>query len=384
MLSSDLIDEAVSWRHHLHQNPELAYQEERTSAFVASRLSESGLSIRHGLAKTGIVGTLIRGTSRRTIAIRADMDALPIEEQTAIGHRSHKSGAMHACGHDGHVAMALAAARACSKIPDLDGIVHFVFQPAEENEGGADRMVRDGLFREFPCDAIFALHNWPSLPLGSYVAREGAMMAAFAVFEIAVTGRGCHAAMPHEGADPILAATQIASALHTITSRNIGPLSAGVVSVTQIHSGTTWNLIPTSCIIRGTTRWLEEDAGEVIERRVKDLACAVARGFGCNAEIKYERRYPATINDRDVARTVHMVAGASNLGLSPISAEPSMAAEDFAFMLREVPGCYLWLGASKSGDNPGLHSPYFDFNDLALPLGASLWVALVRHYLAPR
>lgn len=252
---ADVIAEAVSWRHHLHQHPELAFHETRTADFVASQLGQFGLAVHRGLAGTGVVGTLSRGTSRRTISIRADMDALPIQEQSSAGHASCTPGTMHACGHDGHVAMALAAARICSRLPDLDGTAHFIFQPAEENEGGGRRMMEEGLFRVFPCDAVYALHNWPALPLGTCVALDGPMMAALGSFEIVVSGRGCHGAMPHEGVDSILAACQLVSALQSVVSRNVDPLQASVVSATQIHGGDTWNVVPDNCIIRGTTRW---------------------------------------------------------------------------------------------------------------------------------
>jgi amidohydrolase len=380
-LSADLMAEVVCWRHRLHQHPELAFQETRTADFVASQLGQVGLAVHRGLAGTGVVGTLSRGTSRRTIAIRADMDALPIQEQSGIAHASRAPGIMHACGHDGHVAIALAAARICSRLPDLDGTVHFIFQPAEENEGGGRRMVEDGLFRVFPCDVVYALHNWPALPVGTCVARDGPMMAALGTFEIVVSGRGCHGAMPHEGIDPILAACQLVSSLQSVVSRNVDPLQASVISATQIVGGDTWNVLPDNCIIRGTTRWFDDRVGDILEQRIGDLSKAIAAGFGCAAHVLYQRRIPATINYPDAARLVRNVAGAPSLDLNVIDAGPSMASEDFAFMLQETPGCYLWLGAARAGDNPGLHSPRYDFNDELIPFGVRLWVSIVRESL---
>ncbi|KXF75431.1 peptidase M20 [Paramesorhizobium deserti] len=373
------IEEAVEWRHHLHANPELAFEEHGTSDFIARKLSEWGYSVKTGYGKTGVVGSLQRGTSSRAIGIRADIDALPILEYSGVPYASKTSGRMHACGHDGHVAMALAAARAASRF-QFDGSVHFIFQPAEESEGGGRAMVEDGLFRDFAMDDIYAMHNWPGLDLGRCVARDDEMMAAFGTFEIKVRGRGAHGAMPHEGADPIVAASQIVSGLQTIASRNVSPLQSAVVSATQIHGGDAWNVIPEEVVIRGTTRWFDEDVGRKIAERIGGLATSVATGFGCTADVDHTARYPATINNPDCARFVRELGARVN-GIEVVDALPSMAAEDFAFMLREIPGCYFWLGARKDGSNPGLHSAYFDFNDKLLPLGADMWVSLVEERL---
>jgi hippurate hydrolase len=293
-LSRDVIVEAVSWRHELHKQPELAYNERQTADFVASQLSRFGLNVRRGLGDTGVVGTLTRGTSRRAIAIRADMDALPIQEQSGAPHGSCNPGIMHACGHDGHVVMALAAARVCARLPDLDGTVHVIFQPAEEGGAGARRMIEQGLFEMFPCDAIFALHNWPTLPLGTCVALDGPMMAANAAFKITISGRGCHGAKPNEGTDSILAACQLVTTMQSIVSRNIDPVEAAVVSITQIHAGHTHNVIPDSCAIHGAARWFDDRTGDTLERRIIGLSRSIAAAFGCEAQIHYERRYPAT------------------------------------------------------------------------------------------
>lgn len=379
-LSADLIARAVSWRHHLHEHPELAFKEAKTADFIAERLGEFGFAIHRGLGGTGLVGTLKRGTGRRTIGIRADMDALPIEEKSGAPHASRTSGLMHACGHDGHVAMALAAAEACARLPDLDGTVHFIFQPAEEGECGAKRMIEDGLFRLFPCDAVYALHNQPALPFGTCVARDGVMLAACALFEIAISGRGCHGGRPQQGTDTILAGCQLVSSLQSIVSRNLDPLQSAVVSATQFRAGDSFNVIPDRCVIRGTTRWFDNGVGEMIERRLIEISKSVVAGFGCEVEVNYDRRFSATINDPAAAQFVRKVAG-SIPGLTVADLPPTTGSEDFSEMLLAVPGCYVWLGAGKSGSEPGLHSPRYDFNDDLLPLGAALWVSLVKNSL---
>jgi hippurate hydrolase len=380
-MKADEIEEAVAWRHDLHRHPELAFEEHRTADFVARMLASFGLKVSTGLAGTGVVGTLTRGSSARSIGIRADMDALPIEELGAAPYKSLHPGRMHACGHDGHVTMLLAAARACAESGQFDGTVHFIFQPAEESEGGGRRMVEDGLFKSFPCDAVYGLHNWPSLPVGSCVARDTAMMAALGTFEIVIEGRGSHGAMPHEGVDPIVAACELGASLQTVVSRNVSPLEPAVVSITQIHAGDAWNVIPASCTLRGTTRWFDNAVGDLIETRLTALANSVADGFGCKATIRYERRYPPTINDPAEAAFIRSVASAQD-GIRVEDGAPSMAAEDFSFMLEARPGCYLWLGSGRTGSDPGLHSPYFDFNDEIIPLGVDLWRSVVETKLA--
>jgi amidohydrolase len=380
-ISAEVLAEAVSWRHDIHKHPELGYTEKRTSDLVAAQLTRFEFKVHRGLGGTGVVGTLTRGTSRRVIGIRADMDALPIEEQSGALHTSVNHGTMHACGHDGHVAIALAAARVCANLPDLDGTVHFIFQPAEEGLGGSRRMIEDGLFRLFPCDSIDALHNWPMLPLGTCVARDGPMMAAIAMFEIEIAGRGCHGAMPHEGSDCVLAAAHLITALQSIVSRNVDSSKAAVVSATQLSAGEAWNVIPDRCVIRGTTRWFDEASGNILRTRLRDLAQSIATGFGCQARIKYEDLFPATINDPAVASVVREVARDPSVNLNVMDAAPSTAAEDFSVMLQSAPGCYLWLGGGKNGDGYGLHSPHYDFNDDLLPYGVALWVALVRKCL---
>jgi amidohydrolase len=383
-LSSELIAEAVAWRHHLHQHPELAYSEHWTSDFIATELERNGLRVHRGLAGTGVVGTLSGGTSKRAIGIRADMDALRIQEQGAASHASCIPGLMHACGHDGHVAIALAAARACAQLENLDGTVHFIFQPAEEGGAGARLMIEQGLFRLFPCEAVYALHNWPALPFGTCAALDGAMMAANAVIEIEIRGRGCHGAMPHEGTDCVLAGCYLVSALQSIVSRNVDPLDSAVISVTQIRAGDTHNVVPDTCRIRGTARWFDTAVGERIEHRLGEVARSAAAAFGCDARVSFERRYPATINDAKAAALVRSVAS-SIAGVQVVDARPTTGSEDFSFMLQAVRGCYLWLGAGRrDGADHGLHSPHYDFNDDLIPTGVALWVELVRKSLGQR
>ncbi len=383
LLSPDETSEAVAWRHALHEMPEIAFNEHRTSRFVAGRLATFGLEVSRGLAGTGVVGTLRRGTSRRAIGLRSDMDALPITEATGVSYASRFPGLMHACGHDGHMAMLLAAARHLSRRDDLDGTIHFVFQPAEENEAGARRMIEDGLFERHPMDAVLGIHNWPSLPVGKVGVIAGPMMAAFAVFDIAIAGRGGHAAMPHLGSDPLAAAFQIGTALQTIVARNVSPLASAVVSVTEVHGGDTYNVIPAECRLAGTARWFDPAVGDILEERLRDIVTAMATGLGCTATIDYQRRYPATVNDAVEERAVADTVASLGPELTLATAlEPSMAAEDFAFMLERVPGAYVWLGAERTGENPGLHSPRFDFNDAILPLGVALWSKLAVNRLS--
>jgi amidohydrolase len=374
-----LVTKAASWRHYLHRHPELAYEEHQTSDFVASQLGSFGLEVHRRLADTGVVGVLKRGTSKRAIGIRADMDALPLEERSGTAHSSCTTGIMHACGHDGHTTMLLAAAKACAELDDMDGTVHFIFQPAEEGAGGGERMVQEGLFKRFPCDFVFGLHNWPALPLGTCLALDGPIMGAVGKFEIAITGKGCHGAFPHEGQDVLLAASHVHIALQSIISRSLDARKAAVVSVTQIEAGNSWNVMPTRCVLRGTARWLDEDTGKLIEARVREIAAAAAATFACQARVSYERATPATINDPAAAAMIREVA--RSIGVRIVDASPTLGAEDFAFMLQACSGAYVLLGSGRSGNEPGLHSPYYDFNDDLLPVGIQLWVALVRHCL---
>ncbi len=378
MFDTSHINDAIALRRDLHRHPELGFEEHRTSEKIATLLGEWGWRVHRGLAGTGVVAQMGQGAP--VIGLRADIDALPMDEATGLDYASGTPGKMHACGHDGHTAMLLLAARKIAEEGVKQGTVTLIFQPAEENDGGARVMIEQGLFREFPVDQVYGIHNWPGLAPGRMVARDEKMMAAFAVFEIEVSGRGGHGAMPEQSDGVIAAAAAMASALQEIPARSLSPLEPGVVSVTQIHSGSAWNVCPDRAVLRGTARWFDPAAGDIIEARVKEVANACAAAQGCAARIDYQRRYPATINSAAEAAVARDVA--AEMGLDTATAAPSMASEDFAFMLNEVPGAYIWLGAAREGENPGLHSAKFDFNDAVLPVGAEFWVRLVRRVLA--
>ena len=371
-----------AWRHHLHAHPETAFEEQATSAYVADKLREFGLDVHTGLAKTGVVGVLRHGASTDAIGLRADLDALHVHEQTGLPHASVHPGRMHACGHDGHTTMLLAAAKAMATRRNFDGTAYFIFQPAEENEGGGRVMVEEGLFERFPMRAVYGMHNWPRLPAGTFAMRVGPLMGAYDVFEIIATGKGAHAAMPSQGKDPMLFAAHAISALQTIVSRNLHPQDAGVVSVTQVHAGDTWNVIPEQVVLRGTVRTFSDDVQALIERRMRTLVDGVAAMFEMAATVRYERRYPATVNSE--AETAHAQrAAAAVVGDARVDTDPTpeMGSEDFAFMLKARPGCYVWLGAGHGPDTPNIHNPRYDFNDAVLPIGASYWVTLAEQQL---
>jgi hippurate hydrolase len=374
--------EMRAWRHHLHAHPETAFEEEATSAFVAGKLHGFGLEVHAGLARTGVVGVLRNGGSDRAIGLRADLDALHIHEQSGVAYASRNPGRMHACGHDGHTAMLLGAARALAARRRFDGTVHFIFQPAEENEGGGRVMVEEGLFERFPMHAVYGMHNWPRLPAGTFAMRAGPLMGAYDVFEIVATGTGAHAAMAYQGKDPMLFAAHAINALQTIVSRNLHPQDAGVVSVTQVHAGDTWNVIPEQVVLRGTVRTFRRDVQDLIERRMKTLVDGIAAMFEMTATLRYERRYPATVNSEDETRRACIAAasvvGAANVDTNPT---PEMGSEDFAFMLQRKPGCYVWLGAGIGPQTANIHNPRYDFNDAVLPIGASYWVRLAEQEL---
>jgi len=373
----------TAWRHDLHAHPETAFREHRTSEVVAGALSGLGMEVHRGLAGTGVVGSLRRGGGRKSIALRADMDGLPVAETSDLPYRSLRAGAMHACGHDGHMAMLLGAARELAESDRLDGTVHFVFQPAEENEGGGRVMVEQGLFDRFPVDAVFGLHNWPGLPAGHFAVRPGPVMAAFDVFEVRLRGRGAHGAMPHLAVDPVVAAAEMIGAFQTIVSRNVSPVEAAVVSVTQVQAGDTWNVIPEEVRLRGTTRYFLPAVGRVVEDGVRRIAAGVASAFGATAEVDYEHRYPATVNEPAATAIATRVA-AEVVGRDRAIPDvpPSMASEDFAFMLQARPGCYVWLGNGPAENGRNLHSPRYDFDDAILPVGAAYWVRLAETMLA--
>ena len=374
-------DEMTEWRHDLHTHPELGFEEYRTSDVVAAKLESFGIEVHRGLAGTGVVGVLKSGNSNRTIGLRADMDALPILERGDEDrpHRSVNAGVMHACGHDGHTTMLLGAAKYLAETQNFDGTVHFIFQPAEEGKGGGDRMVQEGLFDRFPCETVFGMHNIPGIPVGSFAVSEGPMMAARDNFEITIKGRGSHGAMPHHGIDPVLVGAHLVMALQSITSRNLDPQKALVISVTQFHAGHAFNVVPDEMVLRGTCRVFDPDVQNSLPERISKIMEGVCATFGASAELNYMRGYPATINDPEqagiAAEIAERLAGEERVDRNPT---PMMGAEDFSYMLNQRPGAYIWAG---NGDTAGVHHPDYDFNDAALPHGASFWAQLVEDRL---
>jgi amidohydrolase len=380
---AELHEEMTAWRRDIHAHPELGFEENRTSDIVAEKLAEFGCEVTRGIGKTGVVGSLRIGNSTRSIGLRADMDALPIEEENDFDHRSTHNGKMHACGHDGHTAILLGAARYLAETRNFDGQVHFIFQPAEEGIGGAQAMIEDGLFEQFPCDAIFGMHNRPGLPVGQFAVRGGPMMAGGAFFDIDITGRGAHGARPESGIDPVVVASHITTALQSIVSRNVRPLDGCVVSVTQIHSGDAYNVIPQRARLSGTVRAFSRNVLELVQTRMAALAQGVADGFGATANVDYRIIFAPTVNDREEAEFAASICN-SIVGADNVERDPPliMASEDFSFMLEKVPGCYLNVG---NGDGEGaceVHNPAYDFNDSALPYGASFFARLVETRLA--
>jgi len=376
---ADLLPALTALRHDLHAHPELAFAEHRTAGIVAAALRELGLEVHEGIGGTGVVSVLRAGTGTRSVGLRADMDALPLAERSDLGYRSTVPGVHHGCGHDGHTSMLLGAARHLARTRRFDGTVVFIFQPAEEGRGGARAMVEDGLFERFPCDAVYALHNWPDLPLGSAQSRPGPIMAAADRFDIAVRGRGGHAAQPHRTPDAILAASQLVAQLNTIVARRIDPGESAVLSVTRIEGGHSHNVLPAEVQVTGTVRSFDPASQDAIEAAVRATSQGVALASGTDIEVRYTRYYPATINT--AAETEVALAAATAAGLSAsVAARPAFTSEDFAFMLQARPGAYLWLGQGRGCpevDRP-LHHPGFDFNDAALPLGIRWFAAVVQ------
>ena len=371
----DLLPDLIALRRDLHAHPELAFEERRTAGIVANALRLLGLQVHEGLGGTGVVGILRHGSSTRTLGLRADMDALPIAEQSRLGHASRVAGVHHGCGHDGRTAMLLGAARQLARTRRFEGTVHFIFQPAEEGRGGARVMVEQGLFEQFPCDAVYALHNWPDLPLGHAQTRAGPIMAAADRFDIVLRGRGGHAAQPHRTPDVLLAASQLVGQLNTIVSRRIDPAESALLSVTRINGGSSHNVLPAEATLTGTVRSFDSPSQDRIEAALRDAVAGIALGHGIEAEVSYNRYYPATVNS---AVEVQMaLRAAEQAGLQAAQApRPAFTSEDFAFLLRERPGAYLWLGQGRS-DRP-LHHPCYDFNDEALPAGVRWFCALAE------
>ena len=378
----DSNEDHATWRQTIHAHPELAYQEHATAQFVADKLESFGIAIVRGLGKTGVVGTIKAGSSDRSIGLRADMDALSLTEMNTFSHRSKNTGVMHACGHDGHTTMLLAAAQHLSAHRDFDGIVHFIFQPAEEGEAGAKAMMDDGLFTDFPMEAVYGIHNWPGLPVGEMAMRKGPIMAAMDVFEIKVIGKGGHAALPHLVVDPIQAGTQIVQAWQTIVSRNVKPTDPAVLSVTQFHGGDAWAVVPEEIIIRGTVRTFSTDTKKLIKSRMEKIAIGICEAHDCEVEWWYDERFPPTVNsdeETDVAaKAAISICGTENVNTN---VEMVTGSEDFGYMLEEKPGCYAFIGNGPGDGGCLLHSPHFDFNDEIIPIGASYWVELVSQVL---
>lgn len=393
-----LVEPIVSWhdeitaiRRDLHAHPELAFQEHRTAQLVASRLKAWGIDVHEGLGGTGVVGVIKGRAGPASVGLRADMDALPLTEVNQFEHASRNPGRMHACGHDGHTAMLLAAARYLAENRDFTGTVYAVFQPAEEGGGGALRMINDGLFTMFPMQAVFGLHNWPGLPVGTFGVIPGPIMASSNEFHITVHGKGAHAAMPHLGADPVMTAVHIAQALQSIITRNKSPADAAVLSVTQIHAGSADNIIPAEAKLNGTVRTFNTAPLDLIEQRMRDIVTHTAAAFNTQATLEFVRNYPPTINHAaETAFAIDIMRDLVGSNKVDTDIDPSMGAEDFAFMLQEVPGCYVWLGAGDGqhrapghGEGPCmLHNPSYDFNDSIIPLGATYWVRLAQQWLA--
>lgn len=380
---ADFHPDMTEWRHALHAHPEICFEEVWTGDFIAEKLSSFGIEVSRGLGKTGIVGMLKgQGSSSRAIGLRADMDALPMPEENHFEHRSQIDGNMHACGHDGHMTMLLGAARYLAETRNFDGTVYFIFQPAEEGGAGGKAMVDDGLFEKHPVQDVWGMHNWPGLPAGEVAVSTGACMASADHFAITLTGRGSHAAMPHQSIDPVLAAAGLVQALQMVVSRTIDPLDPAVLSVTMLNGGSAFNVIPDTVTLGGTARAMVASTRAAIEQKIRDISALTAKAHGCSVEVDWRRGYPPTVNTEtealraaDVARAV---VGSDKVHMNM---PPSMAAEDFAFMLEERPGAYIWLGAGEAVEGKMLHNTGYDFNDDILPVGASYWSQLVESEL---
>ena len=383
---ADFHDEMTQWRHQLHRHPEICYEELWTSDFIAGKLAEFGIDVVRGLASTGVVGILKGKTDGgRSIGLRADMDGLPMPETNNFEYKSKTDGRMHACGHDGHMTMLLGAARYLAETRNFDGTVYFIFQPAEEGGAGAAKMIDEGLFVDHQIETVWGMHNWPGLPAGEIAVSEGASMASADHFEMTVTGRGGHAAMPHQAIDPVLAAAHIVQALQMLVSRQTNPQDSSVLSITTIHGGSAFNVIPDEVILGGTVRAFRVGTRARLEQSLRDVSRLTAEAHGCSVALDWRKGYPPTVNHQaeairaaDVARAV---VGADRVHMNP---EPSMGAEDFAFMLEAKPGAYIWLGAGEAEAGRMLHNTGYDFNDEILPTGTSYWAALVESELAAK
>ncbi|MGP5437722.1 M20 aminoacylase family protein [Psychrobacter alimentarius] len=380
-INKTLLGEVKQWRQHIHSQPELGFKEFKTSSFIVDKLKSFGIEVHQGLGGTGVVGILKNG-SGPTIGIRADIDALPIKEQNDIEHKSTHENCMHACGHDGHTSVLLGTAKYLSQHKNFSGTIYFIFQPAEEVLGGAKAMIDDGLFDKFPMDAVYGLHNWPGLPVGEIAVNNGPMMASFDTFEITLTGKGTHAAMPHLGADPIAAGAALITNIQSIVSRRISPLKSGVISVTQMNSGDTTNVIPDYAILKGTVRSFDMDVRQSMQDMLTEMVTVLPPLYGVTGEMDYHIRYPVTTNDSQAYLEIKEAA-TNALGADKVNTdvEPSMASEDFSFMSQEVKGAYFWLGVDGSSPSKPLHNAAYDFNDDAIETGIKVWVSLVESQL---
>jgi amidohydrolase len=391
-VNSTKIENWVQTRRDIHAHPELRYEENRTAEIVAKQLQALGYEVRTGIGVTGVVGVLKgnKGNSARSIGLRADMDALPIQERNEFAHASRHPGKMHACGHDGHVAMLLGAAQELSENPDFDGTVVLIFQPAEEGGAGAKRMIEDGLFDHCPVDAVFAMHNWPGLKEGEFAAHHGPVMASSNEFSVEIQGKGAHAAMPDLGVDPITLAAQLILAFQTIVSRNCKPVDAAVLSVTQMQAGEAINVIPDRAKLQGTVRTFNIETLDLIEQQMAQIVKNLSAAFGATATFHFERKYPPTINTLEMADLAkRAIEKLPEVSAVHTALQPTMGAEDFAYMLEKKPGAYLWIGNGDGGHRTHghgigpctLHNPSYDFNDRILPLGVKAWCAIVKEYL---
>jgi hippurate hydrolase len=376
-------------RRDIHAHPELGFEEHRTADLVAAKLAQWGIAVHRGLAGTGVVGVLKNGASARTVGLRADMDALPLQEANAFAHASTVPGKMHACGHDGHTAILLAAAQHLAASRSFDGTVYFIFQPAEEGGGGARVMVEEGLFDRFPAEAVFGVHNWPGIPVGQIAVGSGPVMASSSEFKIVIRGKGSHAAMPDRGIDPVPIACEMVQAFQTIVSRNKRPVDAGVISVTMIHTGDATNIVPDRCELQGTVRTFTLEVLDLIERRMRTVAEHVCAAHETDCAFEFHRNYPPTINHAREAEFLRGVIAGIVGEDRAIPQEPTMGAEDFSFMLQARPGAYAFLGNGDGAHRDGghgagpcmLHNPSYDFNDELIPLGATLWVRVAEQWL---
>ena len=381
--SIEIQGEISAIRRDIHAHPELAYEENRTSDIVAAKLAEWGLEVTRGLGKTGLVGTLRKGKSVKAIGLRADMDCLPMDETNDFEHASKNPGRMHACGHDGHTAMLLGAAKVLSEKRDFEGAVHFIFQPAEEGGGGGRAMIDDGLFEKFPCDAVFAIHNKPGLPLGMIATKPGALLAAADRWDLRITGKGGHAAHPHLSLDPLIVAANLVLSLQTIVSRNMDPFASSVVTVGFVKGGSAYNVIPTDAHVGGTTRTTTPEARKLIEARIREICEGAAKMYGVKIDVEYRYGYPPTINNAQrAAFAIDVAAGVCGPHGVRDNVQASMGAEDFSYMLEKVPGAMVWLGnGGEDGNGAGLHNSRYDFNDMAIPFGVSFFVNTVERFL---